>query len=249
MARIIPIVLVFLMAATCSSREEKETPRPKVVRMKVPEERPAPVPQKQEAKPPNKPAPQVEMVRAPSTASKPPEVQPPKPSVRPPLKQGYCRVGEGDSLFTVSGREDVYGDPLKWLSLFQLNQEVLGVPRHNILHRELPEDLQLRFVTQAEAVQNRAKFGKNTWVVNAISLETPEQLVPYALALMKDGHPVYMTKAKVKGREWFRLRVGFFKDRAAALSVGKKIMARLGIQGSWVADAPEELKEYGGYVG
>jgi hypothetical protein len=189
------------------------------------------------------------MERAESKASRLPDAPPPNVTVPEPPKEGYCRVREGDTLYQVSGREEVYGDPLKWVSLFQLNREALGVPRLNILHRELSPELELRYVTRPEAIRNRAKFGKKSWVVNVLSLETPEELVPYAIALMREDYPVYMTKATVKGKDWFRLRVGFFKDRTAARTAAKEIMAKMDIKGSWVADAPEELEEYGGYMG
>jgi hypothetical protein len=251
MARIVPILLVFVLAVACSPKEEKETPKSKVVRMKVPDQRPGRGETKQESQLRNESVSQVEMVRAPSKPTPRPAVGPPREVQPEPLGEGYCRVRKGDSLYTIAGREEVYGDPLQWLSLFRLNRDSLDLQDNGamIMRRELPEGLKLRFITPSEAAQNRARFGQKSWVVNVISLETPEQLVPYALSLMKEGYPVYMTEATVNGKQWFRLRVGFFPDRIAAVAARGEIMSHLGIEGSWVDNAPEELKTRGGYVG
>jgi hypothetical protein len=251
MARIIPIFLVFVLAVACSPQEEKEAPKSKVVRMKVPDQRPGRGETKQESQLRNQSVSPMEMVRAPSKPTPRSTVEPPKEVQPDPLSEGYCRVRKGDSLYAIAGREEVYGDPLQWLSLLRLNRDSLDLQRNGakIMRRELPEGLKLRFITPTEAAQNRSRFGQKSWVVNVISLETPEQLVPHALSLMKEGYPVYMTKATVKGKQWFRLRVGFFQDRASAVAARGEIMTQLGIEGSWVDDAPEELKARGGYVG
>jgi hypothetical protein len=51
--------------------------------------------------------------------------------------------------------------------------------------------------------------------------------LPTAIRLVNDGYPVYLTRAKVKGKDWMRLRVGFFKNRTEATTEAKKIMGLL----------------------
>lgn len=175
-----------------------------------------------------------------------------KPQKKQPVREveGTYRVGKGDSLFKIAGREDVYGNPLKWPSLFRLNMSELNGMEisDDFEHKELPENLELRFVTSDEAADNMAKLDKKVWVVNALSSQTSKKIVPAAVKLMKNGYRVYISTAVVKGKEWMRLRVGFFGERARASAEGKKIRSLLESEGVWVASlGKQEVKEFGGY--
>jgi septal ring-binding cell division protein DamX len=65
---------------------------------------------------------------------------------------------------------------------------------------------------------------------------------------MKNGYRVYISSAVVKGKEWMRLRVGFFGNRSEASAAGKKITSLLEADGAWVDRLGEqEIKEFGGY--
>jgi hypothetical protein len=163
---------------------------------------------------------------------------------------GYYRIRKGDSLFKVAGRKDVYDNPMKWPSLFRLNMGGLSGMglSDDFEHKELPVGLGLRFVTSDEAAENLAKLGKKVWVVNVLSSQTSKKIVPAAIKLMKNGYRVYISSAVVKGKEWLRLRVGFFDDRSKASAAGKKIISLLEADGAWIARLEEkELKEFGGY--
>ncbi|MBW2114720.1 MAG: SPOR domain-containing protein [Deltaproteobacteria bacterium] len=163
---------------------------------------------------------------------------------------GYYRTRKGDSLFKVAGRRDVYGNSMKWPSLFRLNMGGLSGMglSDDFEHKELPVGLGLRFVTSDEAAKNLAKLGRKVWVVNVLSSRTSKKIVPAALKLMKNGYRVYISSAVVKGQEWMRLRVGFFGDRPKATAAGKKIMSVLEADDAWVAKLGElELKGFGGY--
>jgi hypothetical protein len=165
-------------------------------------------------------------------------------------KDGYYQIRKGDSLYKVAGRKDVYGNPMKWPSLFRLNMGGLSGMgmSDDFQHKELPAGLGLRFVTAKEASENLAKLGKKVWVVNALSSRTPKKIVPAALRLMKNGYRVYISSAVVKGQKWMRLRVGFFGDRSEASAEGKRITSLLEADGAWVARLEEqEIKEFGGY--
>jgi hypothetical protein len=81
-----------------------------------------------------------------------------------------------------------------------------------------------------------------------VSATTNTKIIPPAIRLINNGYPAYITRAKVKGKDWIRLRVGFFKSRTEADTEGKKIMAMLKIADSWVTKAgKKELEEFGGY--
>lgn len=165
-------------------------------------------------------------------------------------KDGYYKVRKGDSLFKVAGLKDVYGNPMKWPSLFRLNMGGLSGMglSDDFEHKELPAGIGLRFVKSDEAAENLTELGKKVWVVNVLSSRTSKKIVPAALKLMKNGYRVYISSAVVKGQKWMRLRVGFFGDRPKATAAGKKIMSVLEADDAWVAKLGElELKEFGGY--
>jgi hypothetical protein len=189
-------------------------------------------------------------------------------------EDGYYKVQKGDSLFKIAGRKDVYDDPLKWPSLFRLNMDSLGEMKvakafnvkwsslfklnpdtsdaMKVLEafetEELPEGLNLKFVTEKEAKKNLDKAAQKIWVVNVISSQNTKALVPPAISLMKNGYRVYISKARVKEQDWMRLRVGFFETYREADDVGKKIMSMLGEDEAWVTRiAQSELEEFVGY--
>ena len=189
-------------------------------------------------------------------------------------EDGYYKVQKGDSLFKIARRKDVYDDPLKWPSLFRLNMDSLGEMKvakafnvkwsslfklnpdtsdaMKVLEafetEELPEGLNLKYVTEKEAKENLDKAVQKIWVVNAISSQNTKSLVPPAISLMKNGYRVYISKAIVEEQDWMRLRVGFYETYQEAADVGKKIMSMLGENEAWVTRiAQSELEEFGGY--
>jgi hypothetical protein len=164
--------------------------------------------------------------------------------------EGHYRVRKGDSLYRIAGRKAVYGDSLKWTSLFRHNSERFSDMEvtEDFPHKMLPQGIELRFVTAEEAEKNLSKFGNDAWVVNVLSSNSSEGVVVPAIALMKKGLPVYIDRAKVKGKSWIRLRVGFFRNRQAADSASRKILSILNVKAAWVTKAQnEELRKFGGY--
>jgi hypothetical protein len=165
-------------------------------------------------------------------------------------EDGHYKVRKGDSLFSIAGREDVYGDPIKWPSLFRLNMDQLSEIEalKGLNQEDLPEGLDLRFVTAQEAQKNLAKLGPKSWVVNVLSSRTPEKLLPPALKLMQNGYRVYIMTVEVKGEEWMRLRVGFFEDKSEAAEAGREIISVLNSGKPWIVKIDQrELEEFGGY--
>ena len=189
-------------------------------------------------------------------------------------EDGYYKVQKGDSLSTVAGSEDVYGNTLMWPSLFRLNMDRLGGMKvaeafdlkwsslfrlntdssngvnvlENFEAEELPEGLNLKFVTEKDAKENLAEVALKIWVVSVISSQNMKNLVPPAITLMKNGYRVYISEARVKGQDWMRLRVGFFATHQEATEEGEKIMSMLGEDETWVTRiAQSELENYGRY--
>lgn len=163
---------------------------------------------------------------------------------------GYYTVKSGDNLSAIAAREDVYGDPSKWPILYRLNTDELGKLKLGEIFpdRELPEGVRLKIISPDEVRENLKTRVHNLWAVNVLSATTNTKIIPPAIKLINNGYPAYITRAKVKGKDWIRLRVGFFKSRTEADTEGKKIMAMLKLADSWVTKAgKKELEEFGGY--
>ena len=163
---------------------------------------------------------------------------------------GYYTVKKGDSLSAIAARTDVYGDPLKWPILYRLNIDKIGELQlvEDFLDRELPEGVMLKIITSDEARENLKRNAHNIWSVNVLSATTRVDIIPSTIMLIRNGYPVYITSAKVKGKDWMRLRVGFFKNKIEADAERKEIMTLLNLDNSWVTKVVQkELEEFGGY--
>ena len=166
------------------------------------------------------------------------------------VPEGFYRVQKGDSLSKISERNDVYDNPLKWTSLFRLNiDKFKGAETvRDFQNQELPEGLDLKFVTASEAADNRAKFGNNIYAVNVLSAETSAKIVPRAITLIKNGYTAYICTATVKDKEWMRLRAGFFNSRSEAVAAGKQISSVLEGADMWIVKISNiEIRDYCGY--
>ncbi len=159
---------------------------------------------------------------------------------------GAYEVEEGETLASIAAREEVYGDPLKWPLLFQVNRERLrGVPMDaGLPHRPLPSGLRLCLSPPGdEDTGERAPGGD--WVVNVISSPSLDPIEGPAVKLLENGYPVYISRATVEGKEWMRLRVGFFNSREQAADAGKELQDLLGLEDSWpVRMGASEKEEY-----
>jgi hypothetical protein len=184
------------------------------------------------------------------SAGEPPEIESAERETKAQEVTGCYIVKQGESLSSIAAKNEVYGDQLKWPLLYRYNMGKIGELQlvEEFLDRELPEGVELRIISADEARERLGPKANYTWVVNVISSNTQEALIPSAIRLMRDGYKVYFTSAVVSGREWIRLRVGFFETRLEADLERKKINSLLNIRNSWVTEVDqEELAEFGGY--
>jgi cell division septation protein DedD len=254
-ATIISICLTaFLLSGGCSREEPPPVKSTKVVR---PIKRPAPkkaeelvTEREEEAKDEAKDAEEVKTAAVEKQTLTPPEKEVRQKEKAVKEVAGYYIVKEGESLSGIASRGDVYRDPLKWPFLYRRNLDKLSkLPLGQLLpDSALPEGLRLKIVSPDEVRQNLRARRHKLWVVNVVSTTTNERINPFAANLITDGYLVYITRVKVKGRDWTRLRVGFFKDRTDADRQGERIMAMLNLTDSWVTKVDkEELEKFGGY--
>ena len=163
---------------------------------------------------------------------------------------GYYVVKKTDTLSAIAAREDVYGDSLKWPVLYRLNMDNVDILQlgEDLSDKKVPEGLRLKIVSPDEAKANLEKRSRSVWVVNALSTTSNEKIVPTAVSLIKNGYTVYLVRAKVKGKDWMRLRVGFFENKSKANTEAEKIKAILNLGDTWVAKiGKKELEEFGSY--
>lgn len=168
-----------------------------------------------------------------------------------PEEEGVYLVRKGDTLSGIAGRDDVYGDPLKWPLLYRLNTGQLGEMGSDpaVPDREITEGTRLETIEPEEAREVLRTRSDDFWVVNVLSSPKNEKVVPVAIKLMKEGYPVYLTRVRVKGRDWIRVRTGFFHTQQEAGREGNKIKALMNIKDIWITRADEqELEEFGGYL-
>ena len=160
---------------------------------------------------------------------------------------GHYIVKKGDTLSTIAG--DVYGDPLKWPILYRCNLNKLDTLQvgEGFLERELPEGVSLKIITPDDKKENLKRNAQNIWSVNVLSATNLTNIISSTIMLTRNGYSVYITSTKVNERDWVRLRVGFFKNKAEANLERKRINALLNIDNSWIAKAGKEIEEFGCY--
>jgi hypothetical protein len=239
----------------CSKEEPEEVRAPKVVvRIKKPVQKPtiAVAAGDEAKKEPEEVASPAKMPPAPEKKQQgpPPMVKQPEKKMEKKRREGYYSVQKGDTLFKIAGRKDVYDDPLKWPSLFRINMNKLDTMEisENFPDKEIPEGIDLRFVTSQEAARNLVKLGGKFWVINVFSSQNSQKIVPAALKLMKNGYHVYIMTVTIKGKEWMRLRAGFFKDQSEATAAAEKIKLVFKEDDAWIAKTgKEERDRFGGY--
>jgi hypothetical protein len=166
------------------------------------------------------------------------------------VERGTYVVKAGDTLSSIAAQKEVLKDPLKWPILLRLNKDTLGewAAGEDLPDRELPKGTRLKVMTAREAKASLKGGTASLWVVNVLSATTRAEIVPPAVTLVKQGYPVYIVRANVNGKDYMRLRVGFFKKRMEADEVGKKIKEQLNFQDSWSTKAdPEEYEEVAGF--
>jgi hypothetical protein len=167
------------------------------------------------------------------------------------VKEGHYVTQKGDSLSIIAEYSEVYGDPLKWPSLLRLNMDEFDESEisKGFQDKELAEGRELKFVTPREAEENLTKLGRKRWAVNVLSVQRPASIPLYVFRLARNGFHTYITEAEVNGKEWTRLRVGFFEDHEEARRNAEMIGSLLSttVEPMAVKISDPELDRFGGY--
>jgi len=251
--RIFICLILTCWLSACSAEEKPQSlqPRPKIVKPIVKPAPKAPVsPTGEEGKKvglEEQPSRQVATVGGDNASPASAVTQKEK---TPEEESGYYTVRKGESLSSIAGRKETYSDSMKWPILLRMNLDKLGdlPPGEDFPERALPEGIRLKILTSEEAKENAQKQRGHVWVINVLSSTSNKEIVPAAVALAKKGYPIYITRGNVKGKDWMRLRVGFFESKRDADALGKKIQNLMNLGDPWITKAKkEEFREFAGF--
>lgn len=182
-------------------------------------------------------------------ATSPGQELPNEKSVKKVEKDQYI-TEKGDSLAAIAAKSNVYNSYLKWPFLYRNNLKVLADISRNsdFPDKKLPSGLSLRIITPEEKSSNLENRKPGYVIINVASSPDVEKLTPMAVKLIDNGFYAYLTTAEVKGKDWYRLRVGFFKTRSKAKTAGQKIEKLLNITDIWISSIKDdEIQNFGGY--
>lgn len=82
------------------------------------------------------------------------------------------------------------------------------------------------------------------WAVQVSACQSYTQAKHFRDELKNKGFPAYLTEATVKGKRWYRVRLGFYSTKKEAVEVGKKIASKFKIKHYWpVQPTDEEIEK------
>lgn len=72
------------------------------------------------------------------------------------------------------------------------------------------------------------------WVINVLSTQDGDKALDILDSLMNLPYQVYSYQKKIKGRNWYRIRVGFFFSREDAERVGRRLAREHHLPSPWI---------------
>jgi hypothetical protein len=181
-------IAILIWVTGCSKEEEKPPPmkRPKIVKPIIkppPEVKKNRVPDKApQPDPMSKKAPGVTSQEGGEGGGKPPESDVQEKVAKPGKGPGIYVVKKGDSLTSISGQENVYGNPLTWPILYRHNLDKLAGEKieDGLPEKIIREGVRLKILTPEELRDN---LGSST----SYPQQRPRKLLPRRSSLLKAG--------------------------------------------------------------
>lgn len=82
------------------------------------------------------------------------------------------------------------------------------------------------------------------WAVQVSACQSYTQAKDFRDELKDKGFPAYLTEETIKGKKWYRVRLGFYSTKKEAVEVGKRIASEFKIKDYWpVKPANEEIEK------
>lgn len=120
--------------------------------------------------------------------------------------------------------------------------------------QDTPGDHQARPMSQQAAVTSdpapsptpdATNSLQKTWALNVVSTTDPKLAFDIMRRLQTTDHTVYTYKFTTQGKDWHRVRLGFFATREEAEKANQRLMAQMNTPNSWIVQpGPEELALY-----
>lgn len=85
-----------------------------------------------------------------------------------------------------------------------------------------------------ELIVTAKKAAYKSWAVHIASYVSREEAEAMAKRLKQDRYNAYITEFNMKGKHWYRVRVGFYSSKQVADEVGKKLSFSYNLSGIWV---------------
>ncbi|MBI5327626.1 MAG: SPOR domain-containing protein [Deltaproteobacteria bacterium] len=83
------------------------------------------------------------------------------------------------------------------------------------------------------------------WVVHIASYVSREEAEAMVKRFKQDNYNAYVTEFDFKGKQWYRLRIGFYSSASEARAVGQKISNGYNINGIWpVRPVKKEIMDH-----
>jgi cell division septation protein DedD len=235
LALTICVCLTLFLSLPGCARDEEPLPPVQGTKVVKPIKRPPPPPLPEEGEKPSttseglkqaktaeKKTEGIKTTAVPAKASEKPDTGAETKETPPKEEPGYYMVKKGDTLARIAGRTDVYGDPLKWPI------------------RPLLGGMRLKIITPDEKKENLEKRANKVWIVNVLSTPNKKEIIPATMKLLHEGYLAYITRTNIKGKDYMRLRVGFFGKKTEADAAGEKIKALLNFGDPWKTKAGKE---------
>lgn len=77
------------------------------------------------------------------------------------------------------------------------------------------------------------KMAYKPWAVHVASYMSKEEALAMVKRLKQNNYNAYMTEFNLKGKYWYRVRIGFYASDREAKSIGKKISGNYSMSGMW----------------
>jgi len=77
------------------------------------------------------------------------------------------------------------------------------------------------------------KMAYRLWAMHIASYVSKEEALSMVKRLKQDNYNAYMTEFDMKGKHWYRVRVGFYASDREAKAIGQKISGSYSISGIW----------------
>lgn len=103
-------------------------------------------------------------------------------------------------------------------------QEMVSVSRPEL--GSVPKQTSKEASQEAKAV--------DSWTVHIASFTSREDAQSIVKRLKEGGYKAYLTESNIKGKRWYRVRVGFYRTEEGARTVGREISTKYHIKDIWI---------------